>query len=47
MMVFLVKIPIKQILSDVGSNIKRYGYVVIVFHPQDFVKTDQNGSEVY
>jgi len=36
MMVFLVKIPIKQILSDVDSNIKKYGYVVIVFHPQDF-----------
>lgn len=39
-----VKIPINQILSDVNSNIKRYGYAVIVFHPQDFVKTDQNGK---
>jgi peptidoglycan/xylan/chitin deacetylase (PgdA/CDA1 family) len=37
-----IKIPIYQILSDVDSNIKRYGYAVIVFHPQDFVKTDQN-----
>jgi hypothetical protein len=39
-----VKIPINQILSEVNSNIKRYGYAVIVFHPQDFVKTDQNGK---
>jgi peptidoglycan/xylan/chitin deacetylase (PgdA/CDA1 family) len=39
-----VKIPIEQILSDVDSNIKKYGYVIIVFHPQDFVKTDQNGN---
>jgi hypothetical protein len=39
-----IKIPIYQILSDVDSNIKRYGYAVIVFHPQDFVKTDQNGK---
>jgi peptidoglycan/xylan/chitin deacetylase (PgdA/CDA1 family) len=39
-----VKIPIEQILSDVDSNIKKYGYAIIVFHPQDFVKTDQNGN---
>jgi len=39
-----VKTPIRQILSDVQSNIKQYGYAVIVFHPQDFVKTDQNGK---
>ena len=39
-----IKIPINQILSDVDSNIKMYGYAVIVFHPQDFVKTDQNGK---
>lgn len=39
-----IKIPIYQIFSDVDSNIKRYGYAVIVFHPQDFVKTDQNGK---
>jgi hypothetical protein len=39
-----IKIPINQILSDVDSNIKRYGYAVIVFHPQDFVKRDQDGK---
>jgi peptidoglycan/xylan/chitin deacetylase (PgdA/CDA1 family) len=39
-----VKIPINKILSNVNNNIKRYGYAVIVFHPQDFVKTDQKGK---
>jgi len=39
-----VKILIEQILHDVDSNMKKYGYAVIVFHPQDFVKTDHNGK---
>jgi peptidoglycan/xylan/chitin deacetylase (PgdA/CDA1 family) len=38
-----IKVPISQILSTVDDNIKRYGYSVIVFHPQDFVYRDANG----
>jgi len=41
-----VKIPIKTILSDVNNSIRKFGYSVIVFHPQDFVSTDQNGQVV-
>ena len=41
-----VKTPIGQILSDVDSNIKKYGYSIIIFHPQDFVKTDQHGNVI-
>jgi peptidoglycan/xylan/chitin deacetylase (PgdA/CDA1 family) len=41
-----IKTPVEKILSDVDSNIKKYGYSVIVFHPQDFVKTDQHGNVV-
>jgi peptidoglycan/xylan/chitin deacetylase (PgdA/CDA1 family) len=41
-----IKIPIKNILSDVDNTIKKFGYSVIVFHPQDFVSTDQNGRVV-
>jgi peptidoglycan/xylan/chitin deacetylase (PgdA/CDA1 family) len=41
-----VEIPIKNILLDVNNNIKKFGYSVIVFHPQDFVSTDQNGQVV-
>jgi peptidoglycan/xylan/chitin deacetylase (PgdA/CDA1 family) len=40
------KIPINDILSIVDNTIKKFGYSVIVFHPQDFVKTDQNGNVV-
>jgi peptidoglycan/xylan/chitin deacetylase (PgdA/CDA1 family) len=38
-----VKVPLDEILSTVDDNIKRYGYSVIVFHPQDFMYTDENG----
>jgi peptidoglycan/xylan/chitin deacetylase (PgdA/CDA1 family) len=41
-----IKIPIKNILSDVDNTIRKFGYSVIVFHPQDFVSTDQNGRVV-
>ena len=40
------KTPINDILSIVDNTIKKFGYSVIVFHPQDFVKTDQNGNVV-
>jgi peptidoglycan/xylan/chitin deacetylase (PgdA/CDA1 family) len=38
-----VKVPISNILSIVDDNIKKYGYSVIVFHPQDLMYTDENG----
>lgn len=38
-----VRVPISNILSTVDDNIKNYGYSVIVFHPQDFMYTDENG----
>jgi hypothetical protein len=38
-----VRIPISNILSTVDDNIKEYGYSVIVFHPQDFMYTDEHG----
>lgn len=38
-----VKVPLDDILSTVDDNIKKYGYSVIVFHPQDFMYTDENG----
>jgi peptidoglycan/xylan/chitin deacetylase (PgdA/CDA1 family) len=38
------KNPIEKILSDVTQNIAKYGYSVILFHPQDFMKLDENGK---
>lgn len=35
----LVKVPMDKILSAVDDNIKRFGYSVIVFHPEDFLQT--------
>src|SRR5207244_7706993 len=40
------KTPINDILSIVDNTIKKFRYSIIVFHPQDFVKTDQNGNVV-
>lgn len=40
-------IPIKNstnlILEGIRENIQRYGYSVVVFHPQDFVNTNADG----
>ena len=40
----LVKVPIDKIFSAVDDNIKKYGYSVIVFHPNDFLQRDENGT---
>ena len=40
----LVKVPIDKILSAVDDNIKKYGYSVIAFHPNDFLQRDENGT---
>jgi peptidoglycan/xylan/chitin deacetylase (PgdA/CDA1 family) len=37
------KNPTEKILSDVMKDIAKYGYSVILFHPQDFMKIE-NGS---
>lgn len=32
------------IIDSVEENVEKYGYSVIVFHPQDFAYTDANGA---
>jgi hypothetical protein len=39
-----VKTPINKILNAVSANIEKYGYAVVVIHPQDFVKVDEKGK---
>jgi peptidoglycan/xylan/chitin deacetylase (PgdA/CDA1 family)/3D (Asp-Asp-Asp) domain-containing protein len=41
-----LKTPIEQILAETKDNIKKYGYSVIVFHPQDFVERDDKGNVI-
>jgi hypothetical protein len=42
-------IPIKNstslILEGIRGNIQLYGYSVVLFHPQDFVNTNADGTE--
>jgi peptidoglycan/xylan/chitin deacetylase (PgdA/CDA1 family) len=35
------KVPTEKIMDTISSNIKKYGYGVIVLHPQDFLKLDE------
>ena len=37
-----IKIPIQTILSDVDDSINRYGYAVVLLHPQNFAKMENN-----
>jgi 3D (Asp-Asp-Asp) domain-containing protein/peptidoglycan/xylan/chitin deacetylase (PgdA/CDA1 family) len=41
-----IKTPIAQILVETKNNIKKYGYSVIVFHPQDLVERDGKGNVI-
>jgi hypothetical protein len=41
-----IKTPIAQLLVEAKNNIKKYGYSVIVFHPQDFVERDGKGNVI-
>jgi peptidoglycan/xylan/chitin deacetylase (PgdA/CDA1 family) len=38
------EIPIENALNCIIANIARYGYAVVVFHPQDFVQIDRDGN---
>jgi peptidoglycan/xylan/chitin deacetylase (PgdA/CDA1 family) len=48
-----VRIPIKQVLKDVDTNMAKYGYAIITLHPQSFVKfkeglqNDQNATSEF
>jgi len=38
-----VRTPLKDVLGNTTKNIAKYGYAVVVLHPQDFAKL--NGGE--
>jgi peptidoglycan/xylan/chitin deacetylase (PgdA/CDA1 family) len=33
-----VKVPVDKVLSDIDAGINKYGYTVVIMHPQDFKK---------
>ena len=35
-----IKVPIQTILSDVEDSVNRYGYAVVLLHPQNFAKME-------
>jgi peptidoglycan/xylan/chitin deacetylase (PgdA/CDA1 family)/3D (Asp-Asp-Asp) domain-containing protein len=38
-----IKNSVQNIINNVTQSVSAYGYAVIIFHPQDFVKIDANG----
>ena len=41
-----IKTPLGNISDSILKNIKEYGYAVVVIHPQDFIKIDNNEFDV-
>jgi peptidoglycan/xylan/chitin deacetylase (PgdA/CDA1 family) len=39
-----IEIPFENALNCINKNVARYGYAVVVFHPQDFVQIDRDGN---
>jgi peptidoglycan/xylan/chitin deacetylase (PgdA/CDA1 family) len=39
-----IGIPIENALNCILTDVARYGYAVVVFHPQDFVQIDKDGN---
>ena len=37
-----IKVPIQTILNDVDDSVNRYGYAVVLLHPQNFAKMENN-----
>ena len=37
-----IKVPIRTILDDVDESIGKYGYAVVLLHPQNFAKMENN-----
>jgi peptidoglycan/xylan/chitin deacetylase (PgdA/CDA1 family) len=37
-------ISVNNVLKCIMANVARYGYAVVVFHPQDFVEMDRDGN---
>ena len=37
-----IKVPIQSILNDVDDSVNRYGYAVVLLHPQNFANMENN-----
>ena len=38
-----IKFPIEALAKKINANIEKYGYAVILIHPQGFIKVDEQG----
>lgn len=39
-----VKVPVEEILKDIDSKLDKFGYAVVIIHPQSFIKLDKSDS---
>jgi glucose/arabinose dehydrogenase/peptidoglycan/xylan/chitin deacetylase (PgdA/CDA1 family) len=38
-----IKFPIEVVAKNIDANIEKYGYAIVLIHPQSFIKLDQSG----
>lgn len=38
-----IRVPVEEIVSSINANIEKFGYAVVLIHPQNFIKLDERG----
>jgi hypothetical protein len=38
-----IKVPIDQVIADVSTKIEKFGYAIVILHPQSFIKLNKSG----
>jgi peptidoglycan/xylan/chitin deacetylase (PgdA/CDA1 family) len=39
-----IKLPIDEVAKDIDNKIDKFGYAVVLIHPQSFIKLDESGN---
>lgn len=39
-----VKIPVEKVAKDIYTKIDKFGYAIVLIHPQNFIKLDKSGN---
>ena len=39
-----IKVPMNEVVNDINDSIDKYGYAVVLMHPQSFIKLDKTGK---
>jgi len=39
-----IKVPIEEVAMDINNRIDKFGYAIVLIHPQSFIKLDKSGN---